>query len=127
MALGDTVRAEMAQDPQFTQRIVVVGTKKAIVTIGMVFGGPPPAEQDGIKFAQQQQLAAAWIKAVGTYRYSMPQPQVPQIITRLAWAVASSFDTGTEHPDISDTDLTAEVDQVWPAIATATFAADLNP
>ena len=114
MALGDTVRAEIAQDPQFVQRVVVVGTKKSLAKIVEVF-----SSGDGVQFAKDQNLAAAWLKAVGTYYYGMPQTQVPQIIVRLTWAVASNFDTGTEHPDISDSDLTGEVEQVWPALASA--------
>lgn len=126
MALGDTVRAEMAQDPQFQQRVVISGTKHALYMVAAIFDPNAPGA-DGTKFVQQQKLAAQWLAALGSYYYGMPAVQVPKIITRLSWSVASSFTTATEHPDINDVDLDNEVEQVWPAIATAAFAPDLNP
>lgn len=120
MVLGDTVRAEMAQDPQFQQRVVISGTKHALWQIGTTFDPQAPGA-NGVKFAEQQKLAAQWVAALGTFYYGMPSAQVPKIITRVSWAVASSFTTATEHPDINDLDLDSEIEQVWPALASAVF------
>jgi hypothetical protein len=116
MGAGDYgTRAELAQTPDFLQRVTVAGMKYALVVQTEVGSGPVWTKRVGLASV----IIAA---AAGTdWRVTWPEP-----IRRLALAVASSYLFPGQNPATSEANLDTVVASVWNALS-GVDAADTQP